>query len=876
MRTRLILICSLLIVHLSLFAQEVANKQVQELLQQVEAKGLKEAILRERLLAVGIDLEKITPEEFKELDISIHQIVENLVNEMEEKASAAVSVTNEIVVEPITPAVPLKRGYDLFKEPIVNQAQNFKPQDTYILGAGDELNVSIFGPSQFDGRFKINASGFIQPTGMAKIFLKGVKLGQAKALIKSRFARNLTFREEQCIVNLINPRKIAVQVIGEVQKTGTHTFNGTKTAIDVLKTIGGPSQIGSMRHIQLIRGQEKRSIDLYKIIADPALAYQYNLEEGDIINIPAARKLVEIKGEVLRPMLYEIKGKEGLIALIELAGGLKANAYKKIVQLKRFGIEREEIIDIPLNNLMENGQEYELQNGDVISIKGIVAKVDNYVTITGSVSFPGSYSLNSTPTIDDLLKKGSLLKEARLDKASLIRLNSDGTNQLIQINLEEINNNKNSEFNLSLQKEDKLIIYEQERFIDKKTIKVSGAVRETLEYPYDPSASITIEKAIFLAGGLKPDAAQEGFIIRRNIKNIKEREYIKVNIKAAMETPKSSANLTLAPFDELTVLSNSTFYDEATVKIMGAVRKPGVFPYHKSLSINDLITLGGGLSFGAALNRVDLFRVDMVQNQSTKTIVRTIELDSAFKEKDSLILLQPFDELVVRHIPQFKFQKYIKIEGEIKYPGQYALLNDEERLASVIKRAGGLTTDAYAEGASIIRTQDDKGLLVSNIKAALRDSNSKFNYLLKEGDFISIPKNYNLVTISITNTKALDLYPNDFLINNKINVPFEETKKARWYVKEYAAGVGHKISRSNIAVRYLNGKLKRTKSFAFVNFYPKIKPGSIISISDSFKKPKKNKAKKIERQRVNWEKLLSNVFQSVTLGVTTVLLVKQL
>lgn len=289
-----------------------------------------------------------------------------------------------------------------------------------------------------------------------------------------------------------------------------------------------------------------------------------------------------------------------------------------------------------------------------------------------------------------------------------------------------------------------------------------------------------------------------------------------------------------------------------------------------------MITLSGGLSFGAALNRIDLFRIEMKNNQSTKTIVKTLELDSTLQYEDSLIILEPFDELVVRHIPQFKFQKYINIEGEVKYPGQYALLNDDERLTNIIKRSGGLTSEAYAAGASIIRTEDNKGLLVSNIEIALKDASSKFNYTLKAGDIITIPKQYNLVTITVTNTRALDLYPNQFITNNKINVPFEGSKKARWYVKEYAAGVGHKISRSNIAVRHLNGKFKRTKSFAFVNFYPKIKPGSIISISDDFKKPKKDKVKKAERQRVNWEKLLGNVFQSVTLGVTTVLLIKQL
>lgn len=858
-----------------IFCQEVATSQVKELIERIEAKGLSEELLRERLLAVGIDLEKITEKEFAQLDVSINLIIENLEKERQEIETEVASPENEIEEPEPASTNPLKRGQLFFEEANIPDTKNFKPQDTYILGSGDELNVSIFGPSQFDGRFEINLSGFIQPTGMAKIFLKGVALGQAKALVRSRFARYLTFQKEQCIVSLINPRKIAVQVIGDVKQPGTHTFVGTQTAIDVLQSIGGPTETGSMRYIQLIRGKEKKILDLYKIMEDPTLASQFTLEEGDIIHVPFAKKVVGIQGKVLRPMLYEVKKEEGLMALIELAGGLKADAYKKIIQIKRFGTEREEILDIPLGQLIEKNQEFELNNGDVVTIKGIASEVENYVTVTGSVAFPGSYSLNSTSTIYSLLQKGVLLKEARLDKAILIRINSDGTKKLIQLSLDSIDNNTITIHNLVLQKEDKLVIYEQERFIDKSSIKVTGAVRETIEYPYDPSAAITIAKAIFLAGGLKADAANFGFIIRQNPKNNKEQEYIRVDIEKAIANPESEANITMAPSDELNILSNSTFFDEATVKIMGSVRQPGTFPYHESLTLNDLITLSGGLSFGAALNRVDLFRVEMKNNQSTKTIVQTLELDSTLQSNDSLIFLEPFDEVVVRNIPQFKFQKYIKIEGEIKYPGQYALLNDDERLASVINRAGGLTKEAYPAGSSIIRAQDEEGLLVSNIEEALGDPSSKFNYILKEGDVITIPKNYNLVTISVSNTKALDLYPADFIKNNKINVPFEKEKKAKWYIKEYAAGIGYNISRSNIAVRHLNGKLKRTRSFAFVNFYPKVKPGSIISISDTIRKTKKEKTKK-ERQRVNWERLLGNMFQSVTLGVTTVLLVKQL
>ena len=830
-----------------------------------------------------IDLGSFTPDQLPE----VKRIIEQMMAEKEKNPASDELNKN---IRPTGPFLSVnqerssknlynRRGQLLFTN-LSNRTPSMtgreKVPDSYILGVGDQLNISIFGASQYDAQFEIGPSGFIQPSGMAKIFLKGVKFKDAQELIRNRFKNTFMFQKEQFLVSIISPRYINVNVLGEVDQNGVLSLSGVNTVIDALNAAGGPGEIGSLRTIKLIREQETIEVDLYMIMDNPSLKFQYYLEDGDIIHVPIANKVIDFMGEVQRPMSYELKDNENLQQLLEFAGGLKASAYKKIIQVRRFTNGREILLDVPLEKLLNTQSDFKLQNGDRVMVKAISGQVDNFVSIAGAVTFPGDYSLSNTPNISTLLKKGELLKEAKKDIAFLIRKNEDGTNKLIQVNLKEIIDAPSGTADLFLQKGDRLKIYEQERFTDKLTISVTGAVREPVEYPFDPEASITISRAILLAGGLKSEADNFGYVIRTNPQNIKEREYIKVNIQSALNTPLGIDNIKLQPLDELKVLDKSSFSDVAKVRVTGAVRNPGEFLYDESLNLKDIITLSGGLSFGAALNRIDLFRISMNGNEATRTIVKTLEIDSTLQNTDGTGLefeLQPYDEIIVRKIPNFEFQKFVTLEGEVKYPGQYALLNDNETIFSLLKRSGGLTPEAFPEGANLIRKEENKGLIVTQINKILEDTTSKFNYIMKDGDLLTIPKKDNLVAIITENTRAIDLYPDKFLQTDRINVAYDDRKKANWYIKEYATGFGEHASKRKVTVEHANGKLKRTKRAFFIKFYPKVEPGSTISVGA---KPSKSKKQKKARKAVDWGEVLSNVFQSVTLGVTTILLVKQL
>lgn len=772
--------------------------------------------------------------------------------EIQEKIKAGVSMEEAILEGEFADkqkALPAAKiyGQELFRNKsiaVFRNSKNIKPPKHYVLGVGDELTISIFGGSLFDARFIIGENGYILPHKMPKIFLKGLTLEKAEKLLINRFSKFYRFNKGQFAFTLNTARTITVNIFGEVNYSGSFNLPAINTAFNALVAAGGPNDIGSVRNIKVTSGGKVQELDVYEFVSNPESQFRFYLNNNDIIHIPVAKRVVSIEGAIRRPFKYELKPNENLNQLIKYAGGLPPNAYTKLIQVKRFDSGNQKLIDVNLNKLIGTNSDFPLKPGDEIIIRQIEAGVENYVEIKGPVELPGKYALATTPRISDLISKGGLKPETKLDIAFLSRVNSDKTTKLIQLNLAKILRNKNGEKDLLLQKQDKLILYTQERFVDKTTIKVTGAVREPIVHPFNPDSTLTLQQAVYLAGGLKSDARKMAYLIRTNLENIREKEYLEVDIKTAVTNPMSTANITLQPLDELKILSEVSFTDETTIKISGEVRNPGEFRYAKSIKLKDLIALSGGLKLGAALNRIDIYSLEREGNNPFRTVVRTLKIDRSMSRINGLeqnIELKPYDELVVRTIPNFEFQKYVQLNGEVQYPGRYALIDENESLFGIIKRAGGLTKEAFAEGATLFRTYDNKGWVLTKLDEVLMKKNSPYNYILKEGDVINIPLIEDLVTIKTPNTRANKLYANEFANSDKINVAHSPRKSARWYIKKYAGGFGNKASKKTVIAEQPNGEILTTRNFIFFKRYPKVKKGSIISIGakvpKSIKKP---------------------------------------
>lgn len=915
LRSLLFVCLAMLFFQTGTYAQTTNPAIEQQARANIRARGLDEGEVRARLLEAGIDIDNVQPEQLPSLQPTIERVLDEM--EAEKKSGrnnnqstptntstnntdnntrtnrqpltsnlpTDTVVVQEILQDTDTTKVAVRKnirrdtqnmrptgiyGHQLFQQKeggVFKPAGDVKPPDTYVLSSGDELTVSIFGPSQFDSKFTINQEGYISPTNMPKIFLKGIRLGQARELMRSRFGSFYRFAPEQFAVSLTRARTITVSIFGETNNAGSITVSAVNTAFNALAAAGGPTELGTVRNIRVIRGGQTKRLDLYEFINNPAVQYDFSLEDNDIINVPVAQRVVAVQGAVQRPYRYELIEGEQWNKLLEYAGGFAANASREIIQVKRYANDRQVLIDVNLKNLALGKSDLPLLDGDSIIIRKVSNRIENTATVAGPVEYPGGYAISETPYISDLVTKSVLRREARTDVAFLARTNPDRTVRLVQINLAAILNAPRTGVDLPLQSEDRLVIYEQSRYTDSLTINVTGAVRNAVtEYPFSPDSAITVERAILLAGGLRPDANGVALIRRSNPNNFKEKQYIDVSLPAAAANPASAANPVLQPGDELIVLSELTFSDAATIGVSGSVREPGEFAYGKEMTLRNALTLAGGFRLEASRSRIDIYRVLIVNDNPTRTVVATVQVDDKFNLRDaggSEFILLPFDEVVVRNTPDFELQQYVFVNGEVKYPGKYALINDNETLSDVIIRAGGLSEEAFPEGTTLLR--NNKGIVVTNLPEAMRVKNSPSNHILQQGDEITIPKRQDLVSIQTLNTEASKVLQPSLLRVGQINAAYRAGKRAGWYVREYAAGFSKTASRKRVVVNQPNGKINRTKNFIFFKVYPKITKGSIVIVGAKPIKKRTEGGKKID-----WDKALSQILATVGVLATVI------
>ncbi|MFK8102530.1 MAG: SLBB domain-containing protein [Saprospiraceae bacterium] len=904
---------------ITLSAQRIDEDRVR---QELEERGVDEEEVRKRMLARGIDVDKIDPTNAVEV-MKAERTLKQVMAELEEENQAAVleatkELAEDAAAENATEAIgneaqslakesagniqkavdkgadikeaiseellenaqnkfpPAKiYGQQIFRNKeikVFNQSKDIRPSDSYVLGAGDKVTVSIWGASQIERLYIISEEGYIQPQKMARINLKGISFGKARKLLEQRFSSRYQFNANEFEVTISFARTITVNIYGEVFNPGGFVLPATNTAFNALVAAGGPSDIGTVRNIKLVRAGEKpRSIDVYEFMSNPAVRDKFYLQDNDIIHVPTAKNIVSIEGAIKRPFQYELLPGEGLKQLIEYAGGLNANAYQTNVQVKRFVADEEKILDVNLRALT-SGKDYELKAGDKVFISNIPRPYKNFAEIVGAIELPGKYEITPDMKVTSLLERGILKEGARKDVAYMQRRNADNSVKYIKIDINAALQNPAGASNITLAPQDKLIIYSQSQFVDAANITVRGAVRNPSEHPYDIDKGIRVSDAIILGGGLRVDATDFAYIHRNDPTNKKQKEYIRVNLKELMANPQSPTNFVLKPYDILEVYSNVTYTDEVYIRVSGAVRQPGEYRYDQSLKLKDVLTLAGGLKIQAAANRIDIFRVQIEDNEQTKTIAATITIDEDFMTAGNDFALQPFDQIMVRSVPDFEFQRNFIIRGEVKYPGQYALVDTNQKIYSTIQQVGGLSPEAFPEGATLYRAQDSVGYVVMNLAEVLENPRSKFNYIIKEGDIIEIPKKNELVSI-IGATKASELYPDKIIKTGKINVAYYKGKSAKWYINKYAAGVGEQGSNKNITVEHLNGEIERTKNFVFFKVYPKVRKGSVIKVG---KKALKTEKEKTPKKDIDWGEVIADSITQATAILTLILLVQRL
>ena len=770
-------------------------------------------------------------------------------------------------------------GQHIFRDKslqIFRTAAEAKPTKAYVLGPNDKVAVSIWGPSQENFALEIQKDGYIQPTDLPRYYIAGLTVSAAEELMASRLRNYYFFNKENFELTVTTARTLNVNIVGEVFNNGTYNISAVNTAFNALIAAGGPNDIGSVRKIQLLRaGKKPVTIDVYKYLQNPIISQEFYLAENDYINVPVAQKLVTITGAVNRPFRYELIDNESLKELVNFAGGFKANALKGNIQIKRIENDSIRIIDVNFAELEKSGRNFGLLNGDVIEVSQINENVKNEVTVLGAVENPGTYAMAKNEKIADLLKKAILLDNAVTTIAYLKRFNDDfKTIRYEFVNIEKAIASPNSAENLTLNKGDELIISSKASYVDKYEMIVEGAVRTPSTITLDMEKNLKVSDAVFMSGGLRHDAIVEfAYIFRRKINDAKTQEYIPVNLKDALENVGSTSNLSLFPGDRLVVYSKENYTDESFVKVAGAVRSPGEFLYNPTLKLKDVILLAGGFKREASYDRIDVYRLYFEDNKATRVLAANLRLDENYnlKSGSSDFELQPFDQIFVRTAPEFELQRNVFINGEVRYPGTYALMSDNTKLASLVRDAGGVTDEAFLKGATLSRVTDNIGFVIIDLEKAIKNPKSYENIILQEGDAIQIPKINNVISITGA-TRAYELYPEKITAQGKIQVPYRKGKSAKYYINEYAGGLSREASINNISVKDASGKVTKAKNFLFFKKYPKVGPGAEIKVG--YKKVKAEAVKSSEEKDVKWGEILANSIAQATAILSLILLIQ--
>jgi len=228
----------------------------------------------------------------------------------------------------------------------------------------------------------------------------------------------------------------------------------------------------------------------------------------------------------------------------------------------------------------------------------------------------------------------------------------------------------------------------------------------------------------------------------------------------------------------------------------------------------------------------------------------------------------------IRFVPEFEFQKEVKLTGEVKFPGPYSILSSNETIYDIIERAGGLTEEAFDAGAKLFRSEDSLGYIVLRLDEVLKNPESKYNYILKDSDEIIIPKKQDFVTIS-GSTRVHEVLDSTIIgPNNEIQVAYHEGKNAMFYIDYYAGGLDNEAKKNLIFVEHPNGEIKKTRSrFPFGFRYPKVKRGSHIKVRS---KSEFQKLRDEEKGDVDWTKVLGDSVAQAMSILTLILLIQRL
>lgn len=684
-------------------------------------------------------------------------------------------------------------GFELFQ----NTATSFEPSlniptpENYELGPGDEVLIDIYGAAQNTYQLQISPDGSVFINNVGPVYLNGLTIDEAEQKLRNELSRIYSGLDSpngdtQMQVSLGQIRSIKVTLVGEVDQPGTYTLPSLASVFNAVSVAGGPSVNGSLRKIEIIRGDSAIAIfDVYDLLVNSDQSGNIRLEDQDIIKINPYISRVEIQGEVKRPGIYEVQQHETLADLIKFAGGFTGDAYTGRIKVIGSTDREKRINDINKGNF----DTFDLQDGDMVTVGEILDRFENVVEIRGAVYRDGLYQLTDSSTVYNLIQRADgLQQDAFMNRGIIYRENPDLTTRAISFSVADVMNNP-AQHDVALKENDVVLIQSIFDLRENYTVRIIGPVQQPDTYEY--VEGMTLEDIIFQAGGFKQSAAPYRIEVARRVRSL----------------------------------------DENTNEESTRVAR--------------------------------IFQFDVDEN---------LQLDP----ENADFTLQPFDNVYVRQLPNYSEQQNIKVVGEVEYPGTYSLQYKTERISDLIERAGGLTEEAYVQGATLFRKreflQQEAQQQAANIEGlseqqqqaqltsgqtskigieldkVLNNPESKYDLILQEGDSLFVPTLLQTVTVT-----GGVFYPT--------SVRYEEDKSYEDYITA-AGGFTGMAKKNRSYVIYANGEVDKVKRFLFFKNYPEVRPGATLVVPEQAEQRKLTPG-----ERVN---ILSAIISTAALITTTI------
>jgi protein involved in polysaccharide export with SLBB domain len=552
---------------------------------------------------------------------------------------------------------------------------------------------------------------------------------------------------------------------------------------------------------------------------------------------------VFVTGEVINPGTYEVSSLSSAFNALYQAGGPNEIGSFRDIRVVRQGkvISRIDVYDWLVNGKIDG--DIRVQDNDNVVVGYYLKRAE----ITGMVKRPGIYELKPEEKLGDALRySGGFSDRAYRDRIKVQRITSR------ERKLFDVPQDSYDSFEVVTG--DSIDVGTVlDRFENKVTIE--GAVMRPGDYSLDNSP--TLKKLIENADGLREDA----FVGRVNVLRTRTDltiENISLNYTDIINNV--VPDLVLTRLDQIIVPSRFDMAETAYVSVEGEVNNvkvgenEGKFPYTANMTLEDLLVQAGGLKESAYTSEIEVVRrkrdsvAGAANAQISEVFKFNVNRDLSLNNKASNFTLFPFDQVTVRKSPNYVEQQTVFVEGEVLVTGPYTIVNKNDKISDIIKRAGGLTELAYPEGATLLRrtliqsleapTDYDaaeateksikKGTILGDLpnvkeekigivlKNILKNPGSFEDLVVQEGDIIRIPK--RLETVQVTGSV---LYPT--------TVKYGKGLAFTDYISQ-SGGFTVQSLRKSSYIKYPNGNIDRTRRFLFFNVYPKVEPGSEIFV----------------------------------------------